>query len=89
MPEDITMCPGKSCPIKQNCYRFTAEILGRQDFFVEAPYSFSDDYCRYFISNRPDENTIRMKAYFIWQSMGYPDGKALEHWLQAEQELLK
>lgn len=89
MPYDITLCPGQNCPIQNNCYRFTAEVLGRQDFFVEAPYSFNKNSCEYFIDNRPDENKIRMKAYEIWQRMGYPNGKAIEHWLQAEKELSK
>jgi hypothetical protein len=88
MPNDITMCPGQNCPIKQNCSRFTNEILGRQDFFGEAPYSFTTNFCSYFISNRPDEEQIRLKAYGIWQKMGYPNGKPVEHWLQAEKELI-
>nr|WP_277883879.1 DUF2934 domain-containing protein [Nostoc sp. FACHB-888] len=42
-----------------------------------------------FISNRPDENKIRLKAYEIWQQTGYSDGKSIEHWLQAEKELIE
>ncbi|BAY11820.1 DUF2934 domain-containing protein [Calothrix sp. NIES-2098] len=87
MPYDIIMCPGQSCPIKHDCYRFTSEILGRQDFFGTDPYSFSTNSCEYFISNRPDEDSIRLKAYEIWQKSGYADGKSVEHWLQAEREL--
>lgn len=45
MSYDMTMCPGQNCPIKQNCSRFTDEILGRQDFFAEAPYNFITNYC--------------------------------------------
>ncbi|MCG6133844.1 MAG: DUF2934 domain-containing protein [Nostoc sp. LLA-1] len=37
----------------------------------------------------PDENKIRLKAYEIWQQMGYQDGKSVEHWLQAEKELIE
>jgi hypothetical protein len=37
MPYDITLCPGQNCPIKQNCSRFTDEILGRQDFLAKLP----------------------------------------------------
>lgn len=88
MPYDMTMCPGQNCPIKQNCSRFTDEILGRQDFFGEAPYNFTTNSCEYFISNHPDENKIRLKAYEIWQQMGYPNGKSVEHWLQAVKELI-
>ncbi|MBD2593160.1 hypothetical protein BCD64_25505 [Nostoc sp. MBR 210] len=87
MPYDITLCPGKNCPIQKNCYRFTAEIIGRQDFFVEPPYSFVNNCCEYFISNLPDESAIRVKAYEIWQKKGCPGDKAWENWLEAEKEL--
>jgi len=34
-----------------------------------------------------DENQmIRDRAYAIWQAEGYPDGRALEHWLMAERQ---
>lgn len=85
---DFTMCPGKDCPVRQNCRRFTAKILGRQDFFAQAPYNFTTNSCEYFIRNRADEAQIRLRAYEIWQKMGCPDGKSVEHWLQAEKDYL-
>ncbi|MBD2353950.1 DUF2934 domain-containing protein [Tolypothrix sp. FACHB-123] len=87
MPYDITMCPGQNCPFKQGCYRFTSEIFGRQDFFGTAPYNLTTNYCEFFISNRPDEEQIRWRAYTIWQQTGYLEGKSIEYWLQAEKEL--
>ena len=40
--------------------------------------------------NHDDEQIlIRMRAYDIWESEGYPEGKAECHWLQAEAEILK
>jgi hypothetical protein len=33
------------------------------------------------------EEAIRMRSYLIWQRAGCPDGKALEHWLRAKDEL--
>ena len=30
---------------------------------------------------------IQRRAWEIWQSEGCPEGRALEHWLQAEEEL--
>ncbi|WP_414543783.1 DUF2934 domain-containing protein [Nostoc sp. CCY0012] len=88
MPYDVTKCPGKNCPVKQKCSRFTNEILGRQDFFGEAPYNFTTNSCEHFINNCPDENKIRLKAYEIWQQMGYQEGKSVEYWLQAEKALI-
>jgi hypothetical protein len=87
MFDDIILCTGDNCPVKNNCYRFTAKISGRQDFFGHAPYNFGNNCCEYFISNRPDEAQIRLRAYEIWQQMGCSDGKSTEHWLQAEKEL--
>ena len=35
---DITMCDGKECPMKENCYRFTATPNKfRQSYFMKAP----------------------------------------------------
>ena len=41
---DITMCPGTSCPVKENCYRFTApknELW--QSYFMEIPGKIEDN----------------------------------------------
>ena len=32
---------------------------------------------------------IRERAYAIWEHEGHPEGKALDHWLQAEAEIGK
>jgi hypothetical protein len=32
------------------------------------------------------QEAIRVRAYTIWESEGRPDGRSLEHWLQAEDE---
>lgn len=87
MPYDISMCPGQDCPLKQDCYRFTAEVLGRQDFFAQAPYNFNNNCCEFFMSNRPTDTQIRLRAYKIWEKVGCPDGESAEHWRQAEIEL--
>jgi hypothetical protein len=31
-----------------------------------------------------EEQRIRERAYFIWEQEGRPDGRGLDHWLQAE-----
>ena len=30
------------------------------------------------------ENMIREEAYHIWEREGYPSGRAMDHWLEAE-----
>ena len=41
---DITMCTGDGCPLKENCYRFTAEKSEyRQSYFFTPP--FEDNTC--------------------------------------------
>jgi hypothetical protein len=32
---------------------------------------------------------VQHRAYLIWESEGRPDGRAFEHWVQAETELAK
>jgi len=34
----------------------------------------------------PDD-AIRLRSYLIWEKAGCPDGKALEHWQHARDEL--
>lgn len=36
---DITKCEGGNCPIKENCYRYTAPEGMYQSYFVEIPYN--------------------------------------------------
>ena len=33
------------------------------------------------------QEAVQRRAYELWQAAGYLEGKALEHWLQAEREL--
>lgn len=35
---DITMCEGKECPIKNQCYRYTANPSDYQSYFAESPW---------------------------------------------------
>jgi hypothetical protein len=36
---------------------------------------------------QPDKVQIADRSYFIWENEGRPEGKALEHWLRAQEEL--
>ena len=43
---DITMCEGTDCPLRDNCYRYTATPTPeRQSYFVAVPYSLHRDEC--------------------------------------------
>lgn len=35
-----------------------------------------------------DQDAIKQRAWEIWKNEGCPEGRELEHWLQAERELL-
>ena len=39
------------------------------------------------IEGTRNDDRIRARANKIWKTEGRPDGKALEHWLQAERKL--
>jgi hypothetical protein len=47
---DITKCKGEGCPIKEQCYRFTAvDSYDMQSYFVEPPFKIieqNDDYTK-------------------------------------------
>jgi hypothetical protein len=50
MSYDVTVCTGGDCPIKENCHRFTAERLGRQDFFWLAALQFRHSKLRILLA---------------------------------------
>lgn len=43
---DICMCVGNECPLKENCYRFTAEPSYMQAYFTDPP--IKDGECEYY-----------------------------------------
>ena len=48
---DISMCFGKGCPLKDNCYRFTAKPNEfRQSYLMEVP--FKDGKCEEFVEDK-------------------------------------
>ena len=41
---DITKCEGNNCPVKSNCYRYTAlEDKFRQSYFVTTPIEINNN----------------------------------------------
>ena len=53
---DITMCEGEGCPLRDNCYRFTAKPNpDRQSYFVETPVSQDGKCCLLYTSDAADE----------------------------------
>ncbi len=85
---DIALCKGGECPFKEYCFRHTAEVLGRQDFFGTIPYHFPSRSCAYFYENKAFKQQRQSKAYQIWQAQGCPDGQDEQHWLEAKEMLL-
>ena len=60
---DITMCFGKDCPYKEDCYRYTAKPDEYQAYFSNPP--IEDGKCDYYwggnqeaIWNMPKSNDI-------------------------------
>lgn len=90
MPLDVTMCPGKGCPLKEICFRHRAVPVGRQDWLSAPPYRVETGKCSWFWDiqkEMPTTESIRRRAYDIWMRAGCPEGQADAHWLQAEQEM--
>lgn len=70
-------CP-KSCPRHQQELRVASDVISRTDVSSEP----RED------TRSPSEDQIRSRAYEIYIESGYEDGRATEHWLAAERELL-
>lgn len=46
---DITMCDGKTCPLKENCFRYIATPDKEyQSYFVDIPYDKKEKDCKYY-----------------------------------------
>ncbi len=87
MPDESTMCQGENCPVKEDCYRFTAEVGLQQNVFETIPYNFETENCEYFWDNQPLEEEILPLAYQIWLQAGCPEGRDMDNWFQARAEL--
>lgn len=49
---DITMCTGVDCPLKKDCYRYTAiKDEYYQSFLIEVPYDVTKQSCPYYWEN--------------------------------------
>jgi len=47
---DITMCKGKGCPKKENCWRYRAiPTPNWQSYFVNSPWSEEKQECEHFL----------------------------------------
>lgn len=56
---DISMCEGTECPLKEECYRFSAPKSMYQSYFVEVPYDKEQKKCDYYW--KQDNNKIKNK----------------------------
>ena len=89
MPYDITLCPGRDCPVRARCYRFRAVPAGRQAWFGTTPYDHARGTCDSFWDIdrlKPTEADIRTRAYYIWQAGGGRDDSAAADWDAAQSE---
>ena len=59
---DITMCTGEDCPMKDGCYRFTANANEfMQSYFMNAPIK-EDNTCDHYWPNK-DDNKNKRRAW--------------------------
>lgn len=92
LSDDITLCPGQGCPIRDRCLRYRlVRPGGRFDAFGRPPWDPAAARCDQFEDIErlmPTEADIRRRAYFIWERNGRPSGRELEHWEAARAELV-
>jgi hypothetical protein len=54
------MCKGDGCPMKETCYRFTANPSEfRQSYFMNAPIK-EDNTCEYYWPNEKQNGTKKL-----------------------------
>ena len=56
---DITKCEGINCPLKENCFRFTAIESMYQSYFVDVP--FKDNECEMFWGKKSESIFNQLK----------------------------
>ena len=88
MSQNILLCRGEGCKLRHYCFRSTAEVLGRQDFFASPPLDEQSQTCEFFYENALFDADIRLKAYQIWQEEGQPEGRDFWHWQTARELIL-
>ncbi|TAE00571.1 MAG: DUF2934 domain-containing protein [Bacteroidetes bacterium] len=81
---DICLCTGTKCPFKMDCYRFTAQYYGRQNFFGSPP--FKNNTCEHFMDN---SQQISYLAYQLWIADGRQEGKDDLYWFTAKGQLIR
>lgn len=67
----------------------TRELTDAQRAIVEQSIPAQDDGSTGAESGlSPDHDTITKRAYELYQQEGFVDGRALDHWLEAERQVL-
>jgi hypothetical protein len=49
---DIAMCKGDNCPMKEDCYRYTAKPNSYQSYFTSIPFDAMYRECEHFWDNK-------------------------------------
>jgi hypothetical protein len=62
---DIVKCEGEGCPIREKCYRYTANDSKYQYYFKNSPFKY--DFCGKFISAEEEEDED-IKKIVSWRT---------------------
>ncbi len=72
MPDDISMCIGGECPIKNKCYRYRS-IPDYLQSYVLAPYDFEKKSCELFIGIKPWDKLKVLSETMCERTKNEPD----------------
>lgn len=53
---DITKCKGFGCPVRGDCFRYTAPTSDRQSWFAVVPLGDDEKGCDMMIDNKRNRN---------------------------------
>ena len=81
----MLLCSGTGCPRKDECLRYRSRRFGRFAEFGRPPVR-EDGSCDHLVPlPRVSDDDVRTRAYHIWLHEGRPEGRAKEHWQQAQE----
>jgi hypothetical protein len=91
MNDDLTLCAGVGCPLRDSCLRARRTPLGRSIAFGSSPWDATTCACEHHVALptlEPARDTIATRAYHRWLREGRPEGRAQAHWREARDELV-
>ena len=71
---DITTCKGDTCPMRNHCYRYTAEESDLQSYFLEPPFKST----LMIYENDKSLGVMTFACAYFWNNVEYVNIKTVK-----------